>query len=159
MTHVLFSIDPGATGAVAEFHGGALATLHDPGEKGLAPVLADRLVETFDEHDDVRVVIEWVNGLPGQSGPAAFNFGKGFGELIGVCLALDVDLHLIRPNVWKPALGLHGRGLAAREFKKLSLELARQLWPQSTWFDRVKDEGRAEAALLGHHALLEELKA
>ncbi len=150
---ILFTIDPGVSGAIAEFCDGSLFAVHDPADKGLAPVLADLLVEALGEHEEVRVVIEWVNGLPGQSGPAAFNFGKGFGELIGVCLALDADMHLVRPNIWKAGVGLRGTGLKQSDFKKLSLDLARRTWPSVNWFARVKDEGRAEAALIGLYTL------
>ena len=52
------------------------------------------------------------------------------------------------PTVWKPAM----RVTAA---KKTSLAVARARWPQSApiYFGRVKDNGRAEAALIGLHGL------
>jgi hypothetical protein len=39
--------------------------------------------------------------------------------------------------------------------KKTSLAVARALWPESApiYFGRVKDNGRAEAALIGLHGL------
>jgi hypothetical protein len=147
MKNVLFAIDPGVTGAIAEFRGGELAVIHDPGPRGLGRGLASLIWRV---PFVPLVVVEQVNGMPGQSGPAAFNFGQGYGELLGVCVARGVEPVLVRPSVWKAALGLRRGVLTQRQFNALSLEKARALWPDATWFTRVKDEGRAEAALLGH---------
>lgn len=156
---ILYAIDPGKTGALARFVGGRLAGIADPVSGSLAPVLAARMLDDLGEaRAAVTVVIEKVQGVPGQGGPASFNFGKGFGELLGVCLGLGVEPELIPPNVWKPALGLKRvHGVKESAWKALSLNMARELWPDVTWFRMAKDDGRAEAALLGHYALTQRL--
>ena len=150
MTQILLAIDPGKSGAIAIFCDRELC--------GKAYADAARLTKEvqFWREQPLRVVIEQVNGAPGQSGPASFNFGKSYGELLGVCIALDVEPVLIRPVDWKGGLGLrreHGETNA--KFKGRSLAMARELWPQhaKTFFARAKDDGAAEAALLGHYAL------
>ena len=147
MTQVLLAIDPGKTGAIALFVDGYLANM----SPATAPWLS-----SLSRAYHPRVVIEQVNGVPGQSGPASFNFGRACGELLGVCIALDVEPVLIRPADWKAGLGLrreYGESNAA--FKRKSLAMARELWPQhaKTFFARAKDDGAAEAALLGHYVL------
>jgi len=148
---VLLSIDPGATGRIACFVRGDLASM----SSARAADLVDWL-KPGDKCLSVRVVIEQVNGAPGQSGPAMFNFGKAYGELLGVCVAFDVEPVLIRPADWKAGVGLRrAYGETIARFKARSLVMARELWPQhaKTFFARAKDDGAAEAALLGHYAL------
>ena len=151
----VLSIDPGKNGAIACFVRGDLASMSSARAADLVGWLKPR-----DEDFPVRVVIEQVNGAPGQSGPASFNFGKAYGELLGVCAALDVEPVLIRPADWKGGLGLRREfGESPASFKRKSLVMARALWPQhaSTFFARAKDDGAAEAALLGHYAIKEGL--
>ena len=151
--NVLLAVDPGKTGAVAVFHGGALRVVIDPLEDGnLAKPFADYLLDCLDFRYRVSVVIEQVHGIPRQSGPASFTFGKGYGELLGVCLGLGIIPKLVPPQTWKWKMGLRGAD------KKASLGLARRTWPTSDLFKRIKDEGRAEAALLGAYWLEEQRK-
>ncbi|WP_287461193.1 hypothetical protein [Sphingomonas sp.] len=149
MSHtILFSADPGTTGAIAEFRDGALHTVHDPVDASLARPLADLLVEAMgDPFNDVSIAIEKVNGMPGQSGPASFNFGKGFGAMLGVCLALGIEPTLVHSSVWKQAVGL--RGLA----KAASKDLAAATFP--AFADRFLKwrPDKAEAALIGFWAM------
>jgi hypothetical protein len=147
MMQILLSIDPGKTGALAIFDGFNLVRVHDAGDS-LARKFADVLIEYLDFRHGVRVVIEKVNGVPGQSGPASFNFGRGFGELLGVCIGLGVEPVLITPATWKWRMGLRGTDKHASV-----LEAARRWGPQ--FFNLKKHDGRAEAALLGAYWLEE----
>ena len=146
---ILLSIDPGANGRIALFR-------HDDAPGVFFVATANALATQLRCLPGARVVIEQVNGAPGQSGPASFNFGKAYGELLGVCVALDVEPVLIRPAEWKAGLGLrraHGESIA--RFKGRSLAMAREIWPQHAgiFFKLAKDDGAAEAALLGHYVL------
>jgi crossover junction endodeoxyribonuclease RuvC len=146
---ILLAVDPGKTGAVAAFENGILRMVHDPVDGSLTRRFADLLCDCLDFRHRTTVVIEKVNGVPGQSGPASFNFGYGAGALYGVCIGLGVDPVLIPAQTWKWKMGLRGAD------KLASLEMARGLWPTKDWFRRAKDDGRAEAALLGLHWLKE----
>ena len=146
---IVLAIDPGKNGAIAFF-------AFDGRLHKIVAATPDALRKVLGTGTDHTVVIEQVNGAPGQSGPASFNFGRAYGELLGVCFALDVEPVLIRPADWKAGLGLrreYGESTAA--FKRKSLVMARELWPEhaKTFFARAKDDGAAEAALLGHYAL------
>lgn len=146
--HFLLSIDPGKTGAIAIFEDGKLKIVHDPVNGSLTQRFADILLDLLDWRYDVTVVIEKVNGVPGQSGPASFNFGRGFGELVGVCIGLGVDPVLIPPATWKWKMNLRGADKAA------SVDMAKAKWG-GEFFYLKKHDGRAEAALLGQHWLEE----
>lgn len=86
--------------------------------------------------------IEQVHAMPRQGVTSSFNFGLAFGLCRGVCAALNVPVQLIAPTVWKRHFRL-GVG------KHDSRLLACRLFPENAaQFARVRDDGRAEAALL-----------
>lgn len=145
---VLLSLDPGKTGALACFENDRFASVHDPVNGSLTKVFSDILVDCLDFRHLVTVVIEKVNGVPGQSGPASFNFGYGAGALYGVCIGLGIKPFLVPPATWKWKMGLRGADKAA------SVEMARERWG-SEHFILKKHDGRAEAALLGQYWLEE----
>ena len=155
----LLSVDPGKTGAIATFSNGDLRGIHDPVAESLSRPFADLLLDCLDFRHHVTVVIEKVNGVPGQSGPASFNFGKGFGELLGVCIGLGIEPVLITPATWKWKIGLSKGMLSTSEYKRLSVQLAAERWPRTDFFKLAKHDGRAEAALLGAYYLDEQRKA
>ena len=93
-------------------------------------------------------VVENVSSMPRQAG--AFNFGRSAGVVHGVLGALGVPMELVSPNVWKGAMGLRKMAGETQDANKSrARELAVKLWPsQADLFKRVKDDGRAESALL-----------
>ena len=65
-----------------------------------------QLVNIINEHlrvdnEEVAVVVEQVNAMPGQGVTSMFNFGQTFGAIKGVCAALQLPIYLIRPSKWK----------------------------------------------------------
>ena len=58
-------------------------------------------------------------------------------------MALQRPTTYLRPQEWQKAIGR-----PAGAGKDWSLTRVRQLFPDSTLFDRQKDDGRAEAALI-----------
>ena len=50
------------------------------------------------------VVVEHVNAMPGQGVTSMFNFGQSFGVLKGICSALSLPIHFVRPTKWKKHL-------------------------------------------------------
>ena len=51
----------------------------------LVKLLRDNLVE----NEEVSVVVEQVNAMPGQGVTSMFNFGQTFGAIKGICASLD----------------------------------------------------------------------
>lgn len=148
---MIIAIDPGFTGAMTLLDGEYLAEveslpINDKDTQKRVDGLRIRqiLVEWGMPHsDNYKVVIERVSARPGQGVTSTFNFGLSYGVLVGVLESLGFEIQFVRPQDWKKYFGLSSNKTAARE-------LATELWPD--WahaFSRVKDDGRAEAALLG----------
>lgn len=93
-------------------------------------------------------VVELVSGMPRQTG--SFNFGRSAGVIHGVLNALGVPYSLISAAQWKPALGLRRLTNETQGQNKMKArELAMKIFSNHTAeFKRVRDDGRAEAALL-----------
>ena len=87
-------------------------------------------------------VLEQVSAMPGQSAPATFRFGQGYGAIEMALAAHQIPVKYVTPSVWKKHFKLSkdkgaSRGLATRHFPQ-----------HADAFARVKDDGRAEAALI-----------
>lgn len=80
-------------------------------------------------HD--TILIEQVGGYiggAGSPGSAMFNFGRGFGFLLGVSMTLGYRIVMVRPQTWQKALGLgNSKGMTKTEWKnKLKAEAQRR---------------------------------
>ena len=137
----LISVDPGVTGAVAVFDLGNLVELHDmPVNDGVSAAGVAQLVHQLRPD---RAVVERLQAMPGNGSIASYKSGRGMGILEGVLAARLVPVELVRPARWK-------RDLRLSSDKGRSRARACELFPQHAGlFGRVKDDGRAEAALIG----------
>ena len=92
------------------------------------------------------IVIENVSARPGQGVTSMFTFGRTLGFAHAIAVRAKVPVKFETPSVWKGKLGL------LNSSKGASREMARTLCPRhACLFDRVKDDGRAEATLLAHY--------
>lgn len=148
---MLVGIDPGASGAIAWLsdHGHLIEARDLPvtkvnGRTQLMPaVLAGWLLQL--DRRPIHAFLERVATRPGEGAVGAFSFGRGYGQIEGVLAAIGVPVTLVTPQSWKRALQVPADKSAARL-------RASQLWPGlAGTFARVKDHGRAEAALIGLH--------
>lgn len=151
---VIAGIDPGKSGALALLHADGSAQFFDVPTVKLRG--KDRPAWTEWANDWTAalkwaapdmVVIEDVSARPGQGVTSMFTFGRSLGFAHGlVTAACDCPVHFVTPSVWKAKLGLLNSGKGA------SREVCRTLFPSTTPdVARVKDDGRAEAALLAHY--------
>lgn len=149
----VIGIDPGAAGAVAilEAKTGQLVHVFDmPAidikigtkiKRRVSPEMLASELRLYLEEGAVAV-IEQVNAMPGQGVTSMFAFGESFGLAKGVLAGLGIQCSTVTPGVWKKAMKLNAG-------KDGSRAKAAQLWPMSAGeFKRVKDDGRAEAALI-----------
>jgi crossover junction endodeoxyribonuclease RuvC len=91
--------------------------------------------------------IEDVWSSPQMGVTSAFNFGRGLGIVLGATAACGI-LTLVRPQEWKSAT-------KTPKDKNEARRRAQQLFPCAyALFARVKDDGRAEAAILAFYGLL-----
>jgi crossover junction endodeoxyribonuclease RuvC len=157
---VIVGIDPGAQGAIAWMtDDGHLVEVADlptvqevvSGKKRtrfVPELFADMLA--CEGRRPVHAFLEQVNAMPGggerkMGATSAFTFGMGAGLLRGVLVGMGIGHTLVPPATWKRDLGLKKDKDAARA-------RACQLWPGAAGnFARVKDDGRAEAALIALH--------
>jgi crossover junction endodeoxyribonuclease RuvC len=98
--------------------------------------------------------VELVGARPGEGAVGAFAFGRSRGVVEGVLGALGVPVTFIAPTSWKRAVGLPAGRDGAKDAARSE---AIRRWPdQAGLFARVKDDGRAEAALIAVAGLLRE---
>lgn len=142
---IICGIDPGIAGALA------VVTEHCDCQildmpilgSGASTVVNGAMVARFlDEFDVEFAILEQAQAYPGQGVSSSFKTGLTYGQLLGVLQTSLIPYELVSPAVWKKALKL-GKD------KSLSRLRAMQRFPQcAKQFERIKDHGRAEAALI-----------
>ena len=157
MTSAVLSIDLGSCGALALLTAaGELVEVVDmpvlrDGPKSRPTVNAALLAPTIARWAPRHAFIETVGARPGEGPVGAFAFGRSRGIIEGVLGAHAVPIIWITAPTWKRALGL---SFASKDAARSE---AIRRWPsRAGLFARVKDDGRAEAALIGVAGLIRE---
>lgn len=138
---LICGIDPGAKGALAFLSNGVLMTRVMPDANGIADLLSDNPPD--------HVFVEKAQSFPGQGVSSAFNYGRHFGEILGVLITLRQRHTLVTPQMWARALHV---GSKAGDAKARSLEVAKRLWPGFDWRAsarcKIAHDGQVDAALI-----------
>ena len=93
--------------------------------------------------NEVVVVIEQVSAMPGQGVTSMFNFGQSFGVLKGICSAMQLSMHFVRPAKWKKYFNL------IKTEKDASRTKVIEIFPYiSSQLSRKKDSNKADAILI-----------
>lgn len=153
----IIGIDPGASGAIAILDSsGKLVRVFDMPiiEVKVGKAIKRRVAPYFlqDElqlyaNEGARAVVEQVGAMPGQGVSSMFAFGEAFGLVKGVLAGMRITTATVIPGRWK-------KDLKVNASKDGSRALAASLWPDMAGeFKWVKDDGRAEAALIAHWGL------
>ncbi|CAN5601200.1 hypothetical protein BH24ACT5_BH24ACT5_17340 [soil metagenome] len=138
---VIVGIDPGLSGALAALDGDDLREVVDMPvvDKTVIPAL---VADWLRLHSPDVVIVEQVASMPRQGVSSTFRFGMAYGVVLGVTATIGYRVEHIRPHLWKKTMGLTAD-------KNRSRRMACDRWPlHADLFARVKDDGRAEAALL-----------
>lgn len=146
----VMSIDPGLSGAIAVFIDDVLISVIDTPTHELTrngktkrQISAYALASIFKDHNPDLVVVEKVSAMPGQGVTSMFSFGRSFGLIEGIVGAFEIPATYVMPSVWTKGIG---RGVG----KDASRARACELYPShQKQFARVKDDGRADAVLIG----------
>ena len=144
---VIVGIDPGVSGAVVWMndhgrHMGLVCDMPTIEIRGKRIVDGAGLAEQLQRFGISMVVLEHVQGVQQSGATSAFSFGRGFGIIEGVIAGLKLPSTLVRPQVWTRAMSVGSDKGAHRD-------AARRRWPEcAELFARVRDDGRADAALL-----------
>lgn len=141
-------IDPGAKGAIAIIFEDGTVTVQDM--PSIEEVLST-FKRPYDIEDNCRVAIEQVHPLPGQSCIASFTYGENFllAKLIGMCY--NIHPVMVSPQRWKKHYGLKKDPSETKtEYKKKSVDKAKELFPQAAEQLKYSKDGRAEALLIAN---------
>lgn len=143
---VTIGVDPGKTGAIALVDSyGVLLAVHDmPLAGGIVSATLVAQLESWIGSEFGVAVIEDVHSMPKQGVASSFGFGRSKGVVEGVFAGAGRPLIYVAPSKWKKDLQLSSDKDGARR-------RAIELWPaKAQLFARVKDDGRAEAALIAY---------
>ena len=150
---IIVGIDPGLTGAIAILDNKKVISLFDmpvmtEGKKNKRQLNSAQLVNILSEYkkrkdDEVSVVVEQVNAMPGQGVTSMFNFGQTFGAIKGVCAAMGLPIFFVRPSRWKKHFELINAS------KDSSRTKAIEMYPSlSNQLTKKKDVNKSDAILI-----------
>jgi crossover junction endodeoxyribonuclease RuvC len=147
---IVLSIDPGLSGAIAVFTNDLLVAVIDTPTHELTrngktkrQISASGLAAIFRDYKPDHVIVEKVTAQPGNGSVSMFSFGRSFGLIEGIVGAFEIPATYVMPAVWTKGIG-RGAG------KDASRARACELYPShQKSFSRVKDDGRADAVLIG----------
>lgn len=150
---IIAGIDPGKTGALSILYPDDVVLTFDVpliGVKGkVKPAWTDweaTWASALEFHTPDMVVIEDISARPGQGVTSMFTFGRTLGFAHAIAIRAKAPVHFVTPGVWKGKLGL------LNSSKGASREKCRTLFPRFAHaVSRIKDDGRAEAALLAYY--------
>tara|TARA_B100001121_G_scaffold282020_1_gene275111 strand:+ start:2856 stop:3347 length:492 start_codon:yes stop_codon:yes gene_type:complete len=153
----IIGIDPGISGAICFFENGKVIDVIDmpsmaEGQKNKKQVNGNQLYNEINSRlieinsDNVSVVVEQVSAMPGQGVTSMFNFGQSFGVIKGVCSAMQIPIHFVRPTKWKKYFNL------IKTSKDASRSRAIEIFPKiSEKLKRKKDSNKADAILIASY--------
>ena len=145
-------IDPGLSGAIAILDEKKVLNIFDmpvmaEGKKNKKQLNSAQLANILKEHraadEEIAVVVEQVNAMPGQGVTSMFNFGQTFGAIKGVCAALELPIFFVRPSKWKKHFELINSSKDSSRTKVIEMHpsLSNQL-------SRKKDVNKSDAILI-----------
>ena len=113
----IIGIDPGISGAICFFEDGQVKEIIEmpimaEGKKNKRQINGPQIFNEIQERiksipkKDISVVIEQVSAMPGQGVTSMFNFGQSFGVIKGICSAMQLSIHFVRPAKWKKYFNL-----------------------------------------------------
>ena len=148
----IIGIDPGLSGAIAILEDNKVLSIFDmpvmaEGKKNKRQLNSAQLVDIIKEniklHDDIAVVVEQVNAMPGQGVTSMFNFGQTFGAIKGVCAALKLPIFFVRPSKWKKHFDLLNSSKDSSRTKVI------EMYPAlSNQLTKKKDVNKSDAILI-----------
>lgn len=137
-------IDPGASGCAA-----ALLDNHAPAYCRFKNSTRYDIVHFLRGYagGEVHVALEQVASSPQMGVTSSFTFGRGFGWIEGVLMALELPYTYVRPQVWQKDLSIPKRGKKTKtEHKRLLADTARTKFPE----ERELTLDQADALLIAY---------
>ena len=151
----ILGIDPGLSGAIAILEKKKVLNLFDmpvmaEGKKNKKQLNSAQLVNIIRENsigeEEIVVVVEQVNAMPGQGVTSMFNFGQTFGAIKGVCAALNLPIFFVRPSKWKKYFELINSSKDSSRTKVI------EMYPSlSSQLAKKKDVNKSDAILIARY--------
>ena len=158
---IIIGIDPGLSGAIVCRHMNQDGTpgrahIHDmptvevqrngKNKREVNPAMLANLLRGKSASDmRLHAFVERVGAMPGQGVSSVFSFGRSVGVVEGVLAALDIPMTIVPPKTWQKSVN-------ARDGKDGNRLRAMELFPHdAAMFERKKDDGRADAALIAYY--------
>ena len=148
----IIGIEPGLSGGIAVMENNKVLNIFDmpvmpEGKKNKRQLNSAFLVslirENFQNNEELVVVVEQVNAMPGQGVTSMFNFGQTFGAIKGVCAALELPIFFVRPSKWKKHFELINSSKDASRTKVI------EMYPKlSNQLAKKKDVNKSDAILI-----------
>ena len=148
----IIGIDPGLSGAIAVLEDIKVISLFEmpvmaEGKKNKRQLNSAQLVNLIKENtngdEEIAVIVEQVNAMPGQGVTSMFNFGQTFGAIKGVCAALGLPIFFVRPSKWKKYFELINSSKDASRTKVI------EMYPSfSKQLAKKKDVNKSDAILI-----------
>ena len=154
---LIIGIDPGISGAICFMEKGRIIDVIDmpsmaDGKKNKKQVNGSQVfneISTYTKDksiEDIKVIIEHVSAMPGQGVTSMFNFGQSLGILKGVCSAMKLSMHFVRPVKWKKHFNLINSSKDASRTKAI------EIFPYfSVNLSKKKDANKADAILIASY--------
>ena len=150
---IILGIDPGISGALAFY-------LHDPiGKSGLMevydmpildgdinPLMVRHLLGVYKPN---AALIEQASPHPKEGVKSVWRYAAAFATVCAVVALDEIPIARVSPAKWKKAMSVNGSKEGKEQSRRLAVELCPNLHER---FARVKDHGRAEAALIAIYA-------
>tara|TARA_B100000989_G_scaffold275898_1_gene235789 strand:+ start:938 stop:1429 length:492 start_codon:yes stop_codon:yes gene_type:complete len=148
----IIGVDPGLSGAIAVLENNKVTNIFDmpvmsEGKKNKrqlnSALLVDLINKIIGKNEEVVVVVEQVNAMPGQGVTSMFNFGQTFGAIKGICAALGLPIFFVRPSKWKKHFELINSSKDSSRTKVIEMypKLSRDL-------TKKKDVNKSDAILI-----------
>ena len=148
----IIGIDPGLSGGIAILNNKKVLNIFDmpvmaEGKKNKRQLNSAQLValikENIQSDEEVAVIVEQVNAMPGQGVTSMFNFGQTFGAIKGVCAALELPIFFVRPSKWKKHFDLINSSKDSSRTKVI------EMYPTlSHHLSKKKDVNKSDASLI-----------
>ena len=151
----IIGIDPGLSGGIAVLENNKVLNMFDmpvmsEGKKNKRQLNSAQLVnlikENINSNEDIAVIVEQVNAMPGQGVTSMFNFGQTFGAIKGICAALELPIFFVRPAKWKKHFELINSSKDASRTKAIEMypSIAEKL-------SKKKDVNKSDAILIARY--------
>jgi hypothetical protein len=131
----IVGIDPGVAGAICVLS--ESKTIVDLVTMPKDCLMFDRYMVSY-KHEIRHVFLEKARAISGQriSSMATFNYGQGFGEMIGVLTSQNIPFTLVPPQTWQKII--HAGTDTHLSAKERTLQAIKRLYPEERFLLKPK---------------------